>query len=271
MWGPGLGGECGGEAGRGWPDGADARAYRKPAARRPVAGGRSAWLRTADRRVQPGAAGRGRRRGPGPLHGGQRPSPAQAAGGGIADAARGAPVCGTRARPARDGRFAQRDQPAARSRGAGTVGPRDRRSGPGRPRAGAAAEAQEGTGAGTRGAARRGRAAQEARHGCARVAAGKRQRPAAHFVLLQRRSGPALGVDPGSSVRRMKRRGVTIVVHSDGDLNTRQYRLPTWAFAAGKWAALVLALLAALFFTLPGPISRAAARVPRPDRERARP
>ena len=68
----------------------------------------------------------------------------------------------------------------------------------------------------------------------------------------------------------MKRRGVTIVVHTDGDLNTRQYRLPIWAFEAGKWAALVLGLLVVLFFTFAGPISRAAARVPGLDREVAR-
>jgi len=59
----------------------------------------------------------------------------------------------------------------------------------------------------------------------------------------------------------MKRRGVTIVVHTDGDLNTRQYRLPMWAFEAGKWAALVLGLLVVLFFTFAGPISRAASIV----------
>src|SRR5207245_5367153 len=109
-----------------------------------------------------------------------------------------------------------------------------------------------------------------ARHRCARVAAGKRQRPTAHLVLLQRRSGPSPGVDPRSSVRRMKHRGVTIVVHADGDLNTRQYRLPAWAFEAGKWAALVLGLLVVLFFTFAGPITRAAARVPGLDREVAR-
>jgi Tfp pilus assembly protein PilN len=68
----------------------------------------------------------------------------------------------------------------------------------------------------------------------------------------------------------MKRRGVTIVVHTDGDLNTRQYRLSMWAFEAGKWAALVLGLLVVLFFTFAGPISRAAARVPGLDREVAR-
>jgi murein DD-endopeptidase MepM/ murein hydrolase activator NlpD len=67
-----------------------------------------------------------------------------------------------------------------------------------------------------------------------------------------------------------KSRGVTIVVHTDGDLNSRQYRLPVWAFEAGKWAALVLGLLVVLFFAFAGPITRAAARVPGLDREVAR-
>ncbi len=68
----------------------------------------------------------------------------------------------------------------------------------------------------------------------------------------------------------MRRRSVTVVVHADGDLNTRQYRLPGWALEAGKWTALVLALLVVLFFTFAGPITRAAARVPGLDREVAR-
>ncbi len=68
----------------------------------------------------------------------------------------------------------------------------------------------------------------------------------------------------------MKHRSVTIVVHADGDLNTRQYRLPVWALEAGKWTALVLGLLVVLFFTFAGPITRAAARVPGLDREVAR-
>src|SRR2546427_6561101 len=60
----------------------------------------------------------------------------------------------------------------------------------------------------------------------------------------------------------MKDRGVTIVIHTDGDLDSRQYRVPVWAFEAGKWGALVVALLVVLFFAFAGPISRAAARVP---------
>ncbi len=65
----------------------------------------------------------------------------------------------------------------------------------------------------------------------------------------------------------MRERGVTIVVHTDGDLASRQYRLPLWVFEAGKWGALVIALLVVLFFAFAGPISRAAARVPGLERE----
>lgn len=65
----------------------------------------------------------------------------------------------------------------------------------------------------------------------------------------------------------MKGRGVTIVVHTDGDLNSRQYRMPLWAFAVGKWAAAVVAVLVVLFFAFAGPINRAAARVPGLERE----
>src|SRR3989454_11254530 len=68
----------------------------------------------------------------------------------------------------------------------------------------------------------------------------------------------------------MKDRGVTIVVHTDGDLDSRQYRVPVWAFEAGKWGALVVALLVVLFFAFAGPISRAAARVPGLERQETR-
>src|SRR5207244_11316580 len=86
-------------------------------------------------------------------------------------------------------------------------------------------------------------------------------RPDPRRVLLERGPGaPARGL-PRSAVRRMKDRGVTIVIHTDGDLDSRQYRVPVWAFEAGKWGALVVALLVVLFFAFAGPISRAAARV----------
>src|SRR2546423_15487470 len=65
----------------------------------------------------------------------------------------------------------------------------------------------------------------------------------------------------------MKDRGVTIVIHTDGDLDSRQYRVPVWAFEAGKWGALVVALLVVLFFAFAGPIGRAAARGPGLERQ----
>lgn len=68
----------------------------------------------------------------------------------------------------------------------------------------------------------------------------------------------------------MKPRGVTIVVHPDGDIDSKQYRLPMWVFSVAKWGALVVALLVVLFFAFAGPVSRAAARAPGLDREVAR-
>jgi murein DD-endopeptidase MepM/ murein hydrolase activator NlpD len=68
----------------------------------------------------------------------------------------------------------------------------------------------------------------------------------------------------------MKQRGVTIVVHVDGDLNTRRYRLPVWMFEAGKWTALVVGLLIVGFFAFAGPIIKNAAVVPVLRREVAR-
>jgi murein DD-endopeptidase MepM/ murein hydrolase activator NlpD len=68
----------------------------------------------------------------------------------------------------------------------------------------------------------------------------------------------------------MRTRGVTIVVHADGDLESKQYRLPRWAVLAGKWGAGVVAVLVVLFFAFAGPISRNAARVPGLEREVSR-
>jgi murein DD-endopeptidase MepM/ murein hydrolase activator NlpD len=68
----------------------------------------------------------------------------------------------------------------------------------------------------------------------------------------------------------MSQRHVTIVVHTDGDLNSRQYRLPLRVVQVGKWAAITVAILAVLFFAFAGPISRNAARVPGLEREVAR-
>src|SRR5256886_3923933 len=67
-----------------------------------------------------------------------------------------------------------------------------------------------------------------------------------------------------------KDRRVTIVVHTDGDLASRQYRVPLWAFEAGKWGALVVGLLVVLFFAFAGPIGRAALSVPGLERKVAR-
>jgi hypothetical protein len=60
----------------------------------------------------------------------------------------------------------------------------------------------------------------------------------------------------------MTTRGVTIVVHTDGDLDSRQYRLPRWLVQAGKWGAMAVAVLVVLFFAFAGPLTRNAARVP---------
>src|SRR5207253_1929919 len=69
---------------------------------------------------------------------------------------------------------------------------------------------------------------------------------------------------------KRKDRHVTIVLHTDGDLASRQYRVPVWAFEAGKWSALLVGLLVVLFFAFAGPIGRAAARVPGLERQVAR-
>src|SRR6267378_2325430 len=65
-------------------------------------------------------------------------------------------------------------------------------------------------------------------------------------------------------------RGVTIVVHGDGDLESKQYRFPRWAVIAGKWGAGAIAVLVVLFFALAGPITRNAALVPGLKREVSR-
>lgn len=67
-----------------------------------------------------------------------------------------------------------------------------------------------------------------------------------------------------------RRRSITIVVHTDGDLDSKQYRIPVWAFQAGRWGAIGIAVLVVLFFAFAGPIARNAARVPGLQREVAR-
>jgi murein DD-endopeptidase MepM/ murein hydrolase activator NlpD len=68
----------------------------------------------------------------------------------------------------------------------------------------------------------------------------------------------------------MSTRGVTIVLHADGDLESRQYRLPRWAVLVGKWGAMAIAVMVVLFFAFAGPITRNAARVPGLEREISR-
>jgi murein DD-endopeptidase MepM/ murein hydrolase activator NlpD len=65
----------------------------------------------------------------------------------------------------------------------------------------------------------------------------------------------------------MTKRGVTIVVHADGDLESRQYRISRWALFAGKWGAVAIAVAVVVFFAFAGPITRNAARVPGLERE----
>jgi murein DD-endopeptidase MepM/ murein hydrolase activator NlpD len=68
----------------------------------------------------------------------------------------------------------------------------------------------------------------------------------------------------------MKSRGVTVVVHVDGDVASRQYKLPLWLFEAGKWGSIVVGVLVVLFFAFAGPITRNAQKVPGLKREIAR-
>ena len=60
----------------------------------------------------------------------------------------------------------------------------------------------------------------------------------------------------------MKPRIVTVVIHADGDLTSRQYRMPLWMFEVGKWGAVAVGLLVVLFFAFAEPLAHAAARVP---------
>src|SRR6058998_1619671 len=65
-------------------------------------------------------------------------------------------------------------------------------------------------------------------------------------------------------------RAVTIVVHADDDLESKQYRFPRWAVMAGKWGAGAIAVLVVLFFAFAGPITRNAVLVPGLKREVSR-
>jgi murein DD-endopeptidase MepM/ murein hydrolase activator NlpD len=68
----------------------------------------------------------------------------------------------------------------------------------------------------------------------------------------------------------MSQRHVTIVVHTDGDLNSRQYRISLRLLQVGKAAAIAVAIIAVGFLAFAGPIMGNAARVPGLQREVAR-
>jgi len=68
----------------------------------------------------------------------------------------------------------------------------------------------------------------------------------------------------------MSGRNVTIVVHTDGDLNSRQYKVPLRLVQVGKGAAIAFAIFVVGFLAFAGPIERKALRVPGLEREVAR-
>src|SRR2546428_584124 len=146
---------------------------------------------------------------------------------------------------------------------AGALGSRDRRPRARGARTGAAPAPQARSGTGARGAAHRRGAAPPAGHRRTGDAAREGEGADPRRVLLERGPrAPARGL-PRSSVRRMKDRAVTIVIHTDGDLDSRQYRVPVWAFEAGEWGGRAGAPPGGLVFALAGAIRRAAGRVPR--------
>jgi murein DD-endopeptidase MepM/ murein hydrolase activator NlpD len=67
-----------------------------------------------------------------------------------------------------------------------------------------------------------------------------------------------------------QRRNVTIMVHRDGDVSSRTYRVPLWIVRASVIGGSVLLFLALLGTLLYAPIVRAAARVPFLTRDIAR-
>jgi murein DD-endopeptidase MepM/ murein hydrolase activator NlpD len=68
----------------------------------------------------------------------------------------------------------------------------------------------------------------------------------------------------------MKSRGVTIMVHRDGTVESSTYRIPLWALRAAAVTGITLATLALISVALYGPIVRSAARVPFLTREISR-
>src|SRR5207237_8376427 len=103
------------------------------------------------------------------------------------------------------------------------------------PRAGPAASSEAGTQAVSRSAPQRGRAAPAPRHRGAHHAPGEREGADPPPFLFERLPRAPARADSASAVRRMKHKSVTIVVHTDGELESRQYRVPLWAFESGKW------------------------------------
>src|SRR6267378_2825794 len=59
-----------------------------------------------------------------------------------------------------------------------------------------------------------------------------------------------------------RRRDVTIMIHRDGDVDSRSYRIPEWALRTGLISGGTVLFLIVLGAVLYGPVVRAAARVP---------
>jgi murein DD-endopeptidase MepM/ murein hydrolase activator NlpD len=68
----------------------------------------------------------------------------------------------------------------------------------------------------------------------------------------------------------IKSRGITIMVHRDGAVESSTYRIPIWTLRAAAITGLTLGTLALISVALYGPIVRAAARVPFLTREISR-
>ena len=66
---------------------------------------------------------------------------------------------------------------------------------------------------------------------------------------------------------KTKSRAVTIMVHKDGDLESRSFRLPLWLVRVAATSSVALLVLIALAAILYAPIARTAARVPGLNRE----
>lgn len=58
------------------------------------------------------------------------------------------------------------------------------------------------------------------------------------------------------------RRSVTIIVHQDGKVETRSYRIPLWLARTTLWSAIAIAIVIVIATILYVPLARTAARVP---------